>query len=80
MSSKNKQLRAERAAALLAERERAEKRRRTLTVAGIVLGLLLIVAVGFGVNRLRDTTDDVSSKADAAYSSRSARRMPRARS
>jgi len=68
LSSKNKQLRAERAAALLAERERAEKRRRTLTVAGIVLGLLLIVAVGFGVNRLRDTTDDVSSKADAAYS------------
>ena len=66
MSSKSKQARAERAAALLAERERAEKRRRTLTVVGIVLGLVLVVAAGFAVNRLRDTSDDVTV-GDAAY-------------
>ena len=59
MSSSNKQARAERAAALLAERERAEKRRQTLTVVGVVLGLVLIVAAGFAINRARDTTSDV---------------------
>jgi protein-disulfide isomerase len=67
MSATNKRLRAERAAALLAERERQEKRRRTLTVLGIVLGLVLVVAAGFLVNRLRDTSNDVSTVADASY-------------
>jgi protein-disulfide isomerase len=66
MSSKNKRLRAERAAALLAERERAEKRRRTLIVAGILLGLVLVIAAGFAVTRLRDTTGDVSDAVDTA--------------
>jgi len=67
MSATNKRLRAERAAALLAERERQAKRRRTLTIAGIVLGLVLVVVAGFLVNRLRDTTNDVTADADAAY-------------
>jgi len=67
MSATNKRLRAERAAALLAERERQEKRRRTLTVVGIVLGLVLVVAAGFAVNRLRDTSNDVSAEANASY-------------
>lgn len=67
MSATNKRLRAERAAALLAERERQEKRRRTLMVGGIVVGLLLVVVAGFAVNRLRDTTEDVRTDADASY-------------
>jgi protein-disulfide isomerase len=60
MSAKTKQLRAERAAALMAERERAQKRRQRLIVVGIVLGLVLVLAVGYGINRARDTTSDVS--------------------
>ncbi len=59
MSNKSRQIRAERAAALLAERERAEKRRQTLTVVGVVLGLVLVVAGGFLINRMRDTTGNV---------------------
>lgn len=66
MSATSKRLRAERAAALLAERERAEKRRRTLIVVGIVVGLLLVIAAGFAVNRLRDTTGDVNDAVDTA--------------
>ena len=63
MSATNKRLRAERTAALLAERERQEKRRRTLIVVGIVLGLVLVIVAGFAVNRLRDTTGDVRDAA-----------------
>lgn len=66
MSAKTKQMRAERAAALLAERERSDKRRQQLTVIGVVLGLVLIVGVGFGINRLRDSSNDVSAAVDTA--------------
>jgi protein-disulfide isomerase len=66
MSATNKKARAERAAALMAERERRAKRRQTLIVVGIVVGLLAVLAVGFGINRLRDTSDDVDSAVDTA--------------
>lgn len=66
MSATNKKLRAERAAALMAERERQAKRRQRLTVAGIVLGLVLVVAAGFTINRLRDTSDEVDDASESA--------------
>lgn len=66
MSATNKRLRAERAATLMAEREREAKRRQRVTVIGIVLGLVLVVAAGFAVNRLRDTSDEVSDAGGSA--------------
>jgi protein-disulfide isomerase len=59
MSKKNQQLRAERAAAALREQEARERRRRTLSVLGVVLAMVLIVVGGFLVNRARDTSNDV---------------------
>ena len=63
MSKKNQQLRAERAAAMRREQESRERRRRTLMVAGVVLGMVLIVAAGFLINRARDTSADVDAPA-----------------
>lgn len=66
MSATNKKVRAERAAALMAERERAAKRKQRVTIVGVVVGIVLIVTAGFVVNRLRDTTNDVSDAAGTA--------------
>lgn len=68
MSKKNRANdRASRAAAALAEQERQEKRRRNLMVGGVVGAILVIVAIGFLIQRSLDTTTDVN--ADAASSS-----------
>ena len=64
MSATNKRLRAERQAALLAEREQAARRKQRLTVVGVVLAIVLVVAAGFVVNRLR--TDEVGTAIDTA--------------
>jgi protein-disulfide isomerase len=66
MSATNKRERAERAAALLAERERAAKRKQRLSIVGIVVVIVLIVGAGFVVNRLRDTTNEVDPATDSA--------------
>ncbi len=66
MSATNKRLRAERAAAFMAERESQARRRQRLTVVGIVAGLVLVVVAGFAINRLRDTSDDVGTAVDTA--------------
>lgn len=66
MSATSKRVRAERAAALMAERERQARRRQRLTVVGIVLGLVLVVAAGFAINRLRDDSNEVSDAAGSA--------------
>ena len=60
MSKETQQLRA---AALLREQESRERRRRTLMVAGVVLGMVLIVAAGFLITRARDTSADVDAPA-----------------
>ena len=66
MSATNKKIRAERAAALMAEREKKQKRKQRLTVIGVVGAIVLIVSAGFVVNRLRDSTDDVATGAESA--------------
>jgi protein-disulfide isomerase len=57
MTNKEKQqLRAERAAAALKEKQRRERRRQLLTVAGVVVAIALIIAGGYLINSMRDTT------------------------
>ena len=64
MSTKNKQAprRARRCPARRAGARREAPAHRSPWPA-IVLGLVLVVAVGFGVNRVRDTTNDVTARA-----------------
>jgi protein-disulfide isomerase len=62
-SPSTRDARAERAAAALKERQRAERRRSTLMIGGVVLALVGIVAAGFLVNRARDTSGDVAAPA-----------------
>jgi protein-disulfide isomerase len=64
MSKKtSRETRAERAAAALIEQRRQERRRTTLMVGGVVLAMILIVGAGFLVNRMRDTSTEVSAPA-----------------
>lgn len=53
--------RAARAAALKAEQERKEKRRRMLTIGSVVAGLALVVGVAFLVQSLRDSTREAAT-------------------
>ena len=45
------------------ERERAERRRRLLSVGGVVLAMVLVIGVGFAIQRNRDTSTDVAAPA-----------------
>jgi protein-disulfide isomerase len=64
MSKKSaRETRAERAAAALVEQRRRERRRTTLMVGGVVLAMVLIIGAGFLLNRMRDTSTDVSAPA-----------------
>ena len=57
LSRKDKQrLRAERAAAALKEKQRLERRRQLITVAGVLVAIALIVGGGFLINSMRDDT------------------------
>lgn len=64
MSKQNREQRAERAAALVKERERKERRRQVLSVVGVVLAMVLIIGGGFLINSLRDGSDDVAAAAE----------------
>lgn len=55
--------RAARAQQARAEQERAERRRKMLSVGGVVLAMVLIIGVGFLIQRDRDTSDDVAAPA-----------------
>ena len=44
-----------------AEQERAERRRKLLSVGGVVLAMVLVIGVGFLVQRDRDTSADVAA-------------------
>ncbi|ANH38768.1 Serine/threonine-protein kinase PknE [Nocardioides dokdonensis FR1436] len=46
-----------------AEQERAERRRRLLSIGGVVLAMVLIIGVGFVIQRSRDTSSDVAAPA-----------------
>ena len=62
--SKSKSKAAERTARaqqLRAEQERAERRRRMLSIGGVVLAMVLIIGIGFAIQRSRDTSDDVAA-------------------
>ncbi|MEP9364148.1 thioredoxin domain-containing protein [Nocardioides sp. CN2-186] len=68
MSKKNRETdRTARAAAAMEEQQRAERRRRNTMIGSVVVGLVLIVLIGFLIQRNLDTTTDVN--ADAASSS-----------
>lgn len=45
------------------EQERAERRRRLLSVGGVVLAMVLVIGVGFAIQRNRDTSTDVAAPA-----------------
>ena len=57
------QQKAERAAAARAERERRERRRQLLTMVGAALAIVLVVAVGFAFNSMRDDSRSASEAA-----------------
>jgi len=68
MSKKNRETdRTARAAAAMEAQQRAERRRRNTMIGSVVVGLVLIVLIGFLIQRSLDTTTDVN--ADAASSS-----------
>lgn len=68
MSKKNRATdRTARAAAAIEEQQRVERRRRNTMIGSVVVGLVLIVLIGFLIQRSLDTTTDVN--ADAASSS-----------
>ncbi len=46
-----------------AEQERAERRRKLLSVGGVVLAMVLVIGVGFAIQRDRDTSADVAAPA-----------------
>jgi protein-disulfide isomerase len=63
MTNKEKQrLRAERAAAALEAKQRQERRRQILTAVGVLVAIALIVAGGFVINSMRDTTSTTAAK------------------
>lgn len=68
MSKQNKDARAARAAAVLAEQERKARRRQILSVAGVLAALVLLIGGGFVINSMRDTSDEVAKSAPAAGS------------
>jgi protein-disulfide isomerase len=63
MSKQNREQRAERAAALVKERQRKERQRQVLSVVGVVLAMVLIIGGGFLINSLRDSSDDTAAAA-----------------
>jgi protein-disulfide isomerase len=55
-NQEKQQLRAERAAAALKEKQRRERRRQLVTVVGVVVAIAVIIAGGYLINSMRDTT------------------------
>lgn len=53
--------RAERAAEHLRRQRAAERRRNVLVVGAVVLAMILVIGAGFLVNRLRDSSQDISA-------------------
>jgi protein-disulfide isomerase len=69
MSKKNRATdRTARAAAAMAEQQRAESRRRNTMIGSVVVGLVLIVLIGFLIQRSIDTTTDVKAAAPSSSS------------
>lgn len=56
-----------RAAALKAERERKERQKRLITIGAVVVGLVLVVAAGFGIQSLRDSTGESDTPPAGAF-------------
>lgn len=68
-SKKNKaQARADRAAELLVEQQKAERARQLKVVLGVVVMVLVIIGVGFGINKFTGSKDETPNRLGAVAS------------